>query len=73
MICPYDHAAMDTANALSGPTAAHWFGTDIFGRDVLSRVLYGARISIAVSLLSVLVAAASSPATQVRRSTVCSP
>ena len=32
---------MDTANALSGPTAAHWFGTDIFGRDVLSRVLYG--------------------------------
>ena len=57
MICPYDHAAMDTANALSGPTAAHWFGTDIFGRDVLSRVLYGARISIAVSVLSVLVAA----------------
>jgi len=57
MICPYDHAAMDTANALSGPSASHWFGTDIFGRDVLSRVLYGARISIAVSVLSVLVAA----------------
>ena len=39
-----------------GPSAAHWFGTDHLGRDILSRVLYGGRISIAVGLITTLVA-----------------
>ena len=39
------------------PSAAHWFGTDRFSRDVLTRVLYGARISLAIATLSVLVSA----------------
>lgn len=39
-----------------GPSAAHWFGTDHLGRDIFSRVLYGGRISIAVGLITTLVA-----------------
>ena len=54
---PMDPEKMDTANRFALPGAQHLLGTDQFGRDVLSRVLYGARISIAVSVLSVLVAA----------------
>ena len=41
---------------LAGPSPAHPLGTDSFGRDTLSRLLYGARVSLAVSLLSVLIA-----------------
>jgi peptide/nickel transport system permease protein len=39
------------------PSFAHWFGTDIYSRDVLSRVLYGARISLSIALLAATVAA----------------
>ena len=49
-IAPHDPAAQDLASRLSGPTAQHTFGTDELGRDMLSRVLYGARISMTVGI-----------------------
>ena len=50
--------ALDLANRRAAPSAAHWFGTDELGRDVLSRALFGARVSLAVGLLSAAVAGA---------------
>lgn len=50
---PYKPDAMDFMAPLSGPTAAHLLGTDNFGRDILTRVLYGYQISLAVALGSV--------------------
>jgi ABC-type dipeptide/oligopeptide/nickel transport system permease subunit len=51
-IAPYDPLDQDLAQSLQGPSWAHWFGTDSFGRDILSRVLYGARISLLVGIAS---------------------
>jgi len=45
-----DPARMDVAVRLSRPSATHWFGTDDVGRDVLSRVVYGARLSLVVGI-----------------------
>ena len=50
---PYDHAAMNIPEKLQVPSAAHWFGTDHFGRDMFSMIMVGARTSIAVALLAV--------------------
>ncbi len=47
-IAPYDPARIDLPQRLMGPSAAHWFGTDELGRDILSRLIYGARISMLV-------------------------
>ena len=55
-IAPYDPYSMQVDHVLSPPGIHHWFGTDSLGRDVLSRVLYGARISLQVSVLSVAIA-----------------
>jgi glutathione transport system permease protein len=52
-LAPYDPAAPDYQNLLAGPSAAHWAGTDAYGRDILSRIIWGARISLSVSALSV--------------------
>ncbi|CAM3563762.1 glutathione ABC transporter permease GsiD [Rouxiella silvae] len=52
-IAPYDPQVPDWMALGAGPSAAHWFGTDDLGRDVLSRIIYGARISLYVGLLSV--------------------
>lgn len=49
---PYDPAAQDLVNKLQTPSWKHWLGTDYLGRDVLSRVIYGGRVSMYVSLLS---------------------
>lgn len=59
---PYDVAAVDVAARLHGPSWAHWLGTDQLGRDVLARVLSGARISlglgVGVMLASLIVGSA---------------
>src|SRR2546430_2575576 len=47
-ISPQDPAYIDLPNRLSSPSSAHWFGTDELGRDILSRSIYGSRISMLV-------------------------
>jgi peptide/nickel transport system permease protein len=52
-IAPSDPTASNLADAIKGPSAAHLMGTDLLGRDELSRVLYGARISLTVGVIAV--------------------
>ncbi|MNJ54085.1 Glutathione transport system permease protein GsiD [compost metagenome] len=54
VIAPYDYKAQELASRLKPPSSAHWFGTDDLGRDLFTRVLYGARISLWVGIFSVL-------------------
>lgn len=56
-IAPYDVNDVDVPNALRPPNAAHWFGTDELGRDVLSRVLVATQASMRVAVVSVAFAA----------------
>jgi peptide/nickel transport system permease protein len=58
LVAPYLPESLDLAGRRAAPSAAHWFGTDELGRDVLSRVIWGARVSLAVGLLSAAVSAA---------------
>jgi peptide/nickel transport system permease protein len=53
-LSPYEPTAQDPANDLLPPSANHWFGTDDLGRDLLTRTLYGGRISLLVGLVSTL-------------------
>ena len=53
-IAPQDPAAIDLPMRLNSPSHAHWFGTDELGRDIVSRVIYGARISMLVGSCVVL-------------------
>jgi ABC-type dipeptide/oligopeptide/nickel transport system permease subunit len=55
-LAPYDPLAQGVGPALQGPSLAHWAGTDSFGRDLLSRIIYGARIALAVGIVSVVLA-----------------
>ena len=48
---------MDMRNRFAGPSAAHWLGTDNFGRDLWTRMIFGARISLSIALMSVAAAA----------------
>jgi peptide/nickel transport system permease protein len=50
---PYDHSVIDIPAKLQRPNAAHWLGTDHFGRDMASMIMVGARTSIAVALVAV--------------------
>jgi peptide/nickel transport system permease protein len=50
LICRFDPLSIDSAHRLAAPGALHWMGTDSFGRDVWSRVVHGARISLAVGI-----------------------
>jgi ABC-type dipeptide/oligopeptide/nickel transport system permease subunit len=54
-VAPYPYAAQNVAIARQGPSAAHWLGTDELGRDMLSRLIYGARVSLAVAIVAQLV------------------
>lgn len=56
LLAPADPMAQALYNRLSPPTLEHPFGTDGFGRDILSRVIYGARISLRVGIVAVLIA-----------------
>src|SRR3954469_7738166 len=50
LISPHDPAAIQLANRLQSPSVSNWFGTDELGRDIFSRVIYGARISMLVGV-----------------------
>jgi peptide/nickel transport system permease protein len=56
-LVPFDPSAQDLALRLEGPSWAHWFGLDELGRDILARVMWGARVSLFVGLIVVSVSA----------------
>jgi peptide/nickel transport system permease protein len=62
LLAPHDPTHLDLAARLQPPSIAHWFGTDELGRDVLSRTLYGARISLTVAIAVVGLSLASGTA-----------
>lgn len=56
VVAPYDPLKVDPINALLPPSSEHWMGTDTLGRDQLSRVIFGARISLRLGIVSVGIA-----------------
>lgn len=58
-LTPYDPAAQDMMGRLQPPSAAHWLGTDEFGRDVFTRVVYGARTTLYIIMLVTIIVARS--------------
>lgn len=57
LVTPFDPNFVDVAARLQAPSATHWLGTDTLGRDVLTRVIYGARVSLLVGVTVVLLGA----------------
>jgi peptide/nickel transport system permease protein len=55
-IAPYDPLASNTAQALTGPSFHHWFGTDQLGRDILSRVIVATRLDLGMAIIAVALA-----------------
>lgn len=56
LLAPYDPNIVNLDNVLQPPNAAHWFGTDELGRDIMSRIIYGSRISLTIiTIVSVIV------------------
>ena len=53
ILAPYDYTKVDPINAQQAPSAEHWFGTDTYGRDMFSRILYGGRTSLLIGLGSI--------------------
>ena len=49
LLAPYSSYAIDLPHRLASPSSAHWFGTDELGRDILSRIIYGSRVSLIVA------------------------
>ncbi|WP_233137878.1 ABC transporter permease [Agrobacterium vaccinii] len=56
VIAPYDPLRQNIIHRLSAPSAQFWLGTDSYGRDVLSRLLYGAQISLSIGFFAVMIA-----------------
>ncbi len=56
VIAPYDPTSIDVYNVLSPPSRAHWLGTDELGRDLLSRIIWGSRVSLKVGFVAVGIA-----------------
>ncbi|MEU5884390.1 ABC transporter permease [Spirillospora sp. NPDC047279] len=56
LLAPHDPYAVDLGQALHAPSGAHWFGTDANGRDIFSRVLYGARVSLLATVIVIAAA-----------------
>jgi peptide/nickel transport system permease protein len=56
VLAPYDPLAQDLYQRLQPPSIDHWFGTDDFGRDILSRIVYGSRISLRIGLIAISLA-----------------
>ena len=54
-LAPHDPVRLNVAESLEPPGPRHWLGTDQFGRDVLSRIVYGARVSVATGLVAVTI------------------
>ena len=57
-LAPYSPVKIDVLHKLQPPSLAHWFGTDHLGRDLLSRVIYGARTALTIAMVSVAIAGA---------------
>ncbi|GGE03272.1 peptide ABC transporter permease [Aureimonas endophytica] len=57
IVAPFDPYVQDTTNRLAAPDGMHWLGTDAFGRDLLSRILYGARSSLVLVAIVILLMA----------------
>jgi len=55
-IAPYSYQEQNLELGASGPSAAHWLGTDIFGRDLMTQIMYGGRVSLAVGFIATAVA-----------------
>ena len=55
LIAPYDPLVQSTINRLKPPSAEHWLGLDPYGRDILSRIIYGTRVALLVGVLSVAI------------------
>jgi peptide/nickel transport system permease protein len=58
LVTPYGFDAIDLANRRAAPSLGHWFGTDELGRDLFTRVVYGARVSLAIGIMSAAVSVA---------------
>src|ERR1700755_254929 len=57
LLAPYSPYEQDLYAVLAGPSATHWLGTDNLGRDLLSRILYGARVSLFIGIVSTFLSA----------------
>ncbi|MCZ8542908.1 ABC transporter permease [Mesorhizobium qingshengii] len=57
-LAPYSPVKIDVLHKLQPPSVGHWFGTDHLGRDLLSRVIYGARTALTIAMVSVAIAGA---------------
>lgn len=57
LLAPYDPATQNLGNRLAFPSAEHWFGTDELGRDILSRILYGGRVTLGMVIAVVVLVA----------------
>jgi peptide/nickel transport system permease protein len=58
IVAPYGFDAIDLAHRRAAPSMSHWFGTDELGRDLMTRVIFGARVSLAIGMVSAVMSAA---------------